>query len=86
MLAQFDGIQHDSLFGFAAPAVSAPVMAQSAAGDPLAVARLGDLLPLVLERYGYALADEGQVTPERRRRKRTDPASRAGDVGSDDQV
>jgi hypothetical protein len=71
MLAQFDGFHHDSHFGFAAPVAaksSAPVAAgavRSTAGDPLGVARLGDLLPQVLERYGYAPAAE--VQSERRR-------------------
>jgi len=66
MLAHFDGIHHDSHFGFAAPSAPVPPV-RSAAAEPLALARLGDILPLVLERYGYATAHEDRSTPERRR-------------------
>lgn len=71
MLAQFDGIHHDSPFGFVAPVAAkspSPVPAGAAgstAGDPLGVARLGDLLSQVLGRYGYAPDDEARSTLER---------------------
>lgn len=81
MLAQFSGLQHDSHFSFASATVPNPApSAASTANDPLAVTRLSDLLPLVLERYGYAPADEERAASERCRSQKSRAETNRPDI------
>lgn len=82
MVATFGTLQHGAVFGFVAPSAVAPaaqaITARSVSVDPLAVSRLGDILPLVLERYGYASDDDEPTSLEHRRPETSRPDAARG--------